>query len=260
MALFAGCKGKEGRPGERSGPGAEAASEMEGAGEVVIAAPSGRYAGAAVTAPGIVSGTVTLSSPLTPAAPTATGRDSAVCGAAIPDGSVQQKGTGLGNAVVWLDGVRKGKPVPLEKRIELESDRCQLLPRVQGALVGGAVNVIGHDPFRQHLRFIVGGERQPRAKVLLGKDEQVIPTELPLRTPGLVIVRDVDHSWPRAYLAVFDHPYFAITAPDGSFRIDNVPAGSYTLMTWHERTGRTEQKVQVSGGEVKVPVSVRGKS
>jgi hypothetical protein len=59
--------------------------------------------------------------------------------------------------VVWLDGVRKGKPIPLEKRFELESDHCLLTPRVQAAVVGSAVNVIGHDDFRQHLRFVRGG-------------------------------------------------------------------------------------------------------
>jgi hypothetical protein len=154
--------------------------------------------------------------------------------------------SGLGNALVWLDGVRKGKPVSLEKRIELESDHCVLIPRVQAAFAGGAVNVIAHDEFRQHLRFIAGGEDAPRAAVLLGKDEQVIPTELPLKTPGLVIVRDLDHEWPRAYVAVFDHPYFAVTKPDGSFTIDQVPPGSYTLMAWHERAGRVEQKVTVT--------------
>ena len=38
-----------------------------------------------------------------------------------------------------------------------------------------------------------------------------------------------------AYVAVFDHPYFALTGPDGSFEIPRVPAGAeVTLMAWHE--------------------------
>ena len=60
--------------------------------------------------------------------------------------------------MVWLDDVRRGKPLPLERRLELEVDHCRLAPRVQGAVVGSAVNVIGHDAFRQHLRFLAGGE------------------------------------------------------------------------------------------------------
>ena len=37
------------------------------------------------------------------------------------------------------------------------------------------------------------------------------------------------HPWMAAWLYVFDHPYFAVTTPDGSFRIERVPAGTYRL-------------------------------
>ena len=244
--------------GKKSGTAAGAV-EPELKGPVVIAAPREPYKrGQAGTAS--VSGVVTLASAPAPAAPTPTGADSVVCGATVPDSSVQQKGSGLGNVVVWLDGIRTGKPLPLERRLELESDHCLLTPRVQATVVGSAVNVLGHDPFRQHLLFLAAGDSARRATILLGKDEQVIPTELPALKPGLVIVRDADHAWPRAYLAVFDHPYFAVTKPDGSFRIEGVPAGKYTLVSWHERAGRSEQSVTVGAtGEAKVeiPLTVR---
>ncbi|MGH8064087.1 MAG: carboxypeptidase-like regulatory domain-containing protein, partial [Candidatus Entotheonellia bacterium] len=42
------------------------------------------------------------------------------------------------------------------------------------------------------------------------------------------------HAHMRAYILSFEHPYFAITDADGRFRIDQVPAGSYTLKAWHE--------------------------
>ena len=235
------------------------AVEPELSGPVVIAAPRTAYRPSQAGA-GSVSGVATLPSPPAPVAPVSAGRDSLVCGKVIPDSSIQQRGSGLGNVVVWLDGVRAGKPLPLERRLELESDRCILTPRVQTAVTGSAVNVIGHDDFRQHLLFLSAGDSAARATILLGKDEQVIPTERPASAPGLVIVRDADHSWPRAYLAVFDHPYFAVTRPDGSFTIDGVPAGNYTLVAWHERTGRTEQAVTVpTSGAVKVELSLSAK-
>ena len=266
LLAAAACSGdKEGAQAKTAGRHGEV--DQESFGEVVIAPPKGGYTAARVATPGSVTGTVTLKTSINPLAtkvaplpPIPTGKDSAVCGSAVPDSSLQQKGAGLGNVVVWLEGVRTGKPLPIEKRLELESDHCLLTPRVQGAVVGSAVNVLGHDEFRQHLRFLVAGEKQPRVAVLLGKDEQVIPTELPAKTPGLVIVKDVDHPWPRAYLAVFDHPYFAVTRPDGSFTIDSVPPGKYTLVAWHERTGRTEQPVEITpNGTAKVSVSVEGK-
>lgn len=234
--------------------------DQESAGDVVITRPSKTYTAGPVASAGTVSGSVSLRSPLKPLDPVPSGRDSAVCGATIADSSLQQRGTGLGGVVVWLEGVRTGKPIPLEKRLELESDKCLLTPRVQAAVVGSAVNVIGHDDFRQHLRFIVAGESQPRAAVLLGRDEQVIPTELPAKSPGLVVVRDADHPWVRSYVAVFDHPYFAVTRPDGTFSIDGVPPGKYTLVAWHERTKRAEQPVEVrAGSAMKADVVLEGK-
>jgi hypothetical protein len=216
--------------------------------EVVIAVPSAPYVAEAVASGGSITGTISASSDLKPGAPVSTGRDSAACGPSIPDESVVRQGNGLGGAVVWLDDIRRGKSVPLERRLELEIDHCRLQPRVQAGVVGSAVNVLAHEPFREHLHFLAGGESGPRANVLVGQDEQVIPTNLPFSKPGLVIVKDSDHPWPTAYLAVFDHPYFAVTAPNGSFTIDGVPPGHYTVKVWHERTKLVEKPVDVAAG------------
>jgi hypothetical protein len=234
--------------------------ELHPPGEVVIPKPSEPYVGAPVLNDGSVSGTITLAAPLQPNPPQPTGRDSALCGPTIPDESVSGQGSSLGGAIVWLEGIRRGKRIPLERRIELESDRCRLVPRVQATVVSSAVNVIGHDDFRQHLRFLAGGEQEPRASVLLGRDEQVIPTELPFKAPGLVVVRDLDHPWPTAYIAVFDHPYYAITAPNGSYSIDGVPPGKYTLVVWHERAAKVERPVEITAGAAaNVSVALQGK-
>lgn len=252
LLLATACAGGDvsGKPARGAGAAGGDRVVEESAGEVVIAPPSGKYVVANVAAPGSVSGTVSFASPPAPGAPIATGADSASCGATIPDESIQLQGNAVAGAVVWLDGVRTGKPLPVDRRMELELDQCRLKPRVQAMVVGGAVNLIAHDPFRAHLRFVAGGESASRATALLGGDEQVIPTELPARAPGMVIVRDSTRKWPRAYLAVFDHPYYAVTGADGSFKLDGVPAGTYTLHAWHERAKPTEQKVTVGPGGV----------
>jgi hypothetical protein len=267
LLAIPGCSGEKGGAQAKTALQSGGNVDEESRGEVIIASPRSRYTAAPVAAAGTVSGIASLKSPLNPLAaplaplpPMPAGRDSALCGKLVPDSSLQQKGKGLGNVVVWLEGVTKGKPIPLEKRLELESDHCLLTPRVQAAVVGSAVNVIGHDDFRQHLRFVAAGEPQPRAAILLGSNEQVIPSNLPASAPALVIVKDADHPWPRAYLAVFDHPYYAVTKPDGSFSIDGIPPGKYTLVAWHERTGKSEQSVDVApNGATKVSVGLEGK-
>jgi len=54
------------------------------------------------------------------------------------------------------------------------------------------------------------------------------------------------HGWMEAYIAVVDHPYHAVTGPDGSFRIENLPPGTYTIETWHEKYGTKTAQVTVA--------------
>ena len=68
--------------------------------------------------------------------------------------------------------------------------------------------------------------------------------------PGLVNVYCDIHSNMSAYILVFNHPFFALTEPDGRYSIARVPPGTYTLRVWSE-LGTVEPKhIVVSDGEV----------
>jgi uncharacterized protein (DUF2141 family) len=54
------------------------------------------------------------------------------------------------------------------------------------------------------------------------------------------------HPWMRAYVNVMTNPYFAVSKPDGSFEIKNLPPGEYTLAAVHEKFGEKTMKVKVS--------------
>jgi Carboxypeptidase regulatory-like domain len=45
--------------------------------------------------------------------------------------------------------------------------------------------------------------------------------------------------------------FFAITGKDGSFELNDLPPGTYTLKVWHEKLGTATQQVAVSGRETK---------
>ncbi len=57
------------------------------------------------------------------------------------------------------------------------------------------------------------------------------------------------HAEMAAFVVVLDNPYFAITSRDGSFTIDKVPPGNYTLKTWHEKLLPVIQEVTVEAGK-----------
>jgi plastocyanin len=59
------------------------------------------------------------------------------------------------------------------------------------------------------------------------------------------------HPWMRGYIAVFKHPYFAVTGKDGGFDLSNLPPGTYTIKAWHEKLGTSTQTVTISGNETK---------
>ena len=44
------------------------------------------------------------------------------------------------------------------------------------------------------------------------------------------------HNWMIAYVAVISHPFFAVSAKDGSFTIKNVPPGKYVVEAFHRKT------------------------
>ena len=83
----------------------------------------------------------------------------------------------------------------------------------------------------------------------LGRYPQGQTRERRFTKPGIVKVFCNIHSDMSATLMVFDHRLFATPGPDGSFTIDDVPAGTWKLNAWHERIGTTPKTVQVVAGE-----------
>ena len=188
--------------------------------------------------------------------------DEEICGASLVDTTIDADGSRLSGAVVWLDDVQAGKPIPLSRRFELTNERCRLTPRVQAAIAGGTLNVRSVDPVLHRTRFIGGPPSRPvtLAEIDQTDEGQVVPNEDVLRAPGYVEVRCETHPWSRAHLAVFDHPYFTMSRHQGVFVMDSIPPGRHRLVAWHERFGRVEQTVEVKAGEaVRVTVKMKGR-
>ena len=56
------------------------------------------------------------------------------------------------------------------------------------------------------------------------------------------------HPWMSGYMVVVKGPY-GISDDKGSFKIENLPPGSYTLTAWQESYGTQTQQVTVAAGK-----------
>jgi hypothetical protein len=186
-------------------------------------------------------------------------KDQAVCGKTAP-GVVNTSGKsgGFGNTVVWIADVKTGKPLPIDKREELSSERCLLEPRVQAAVVGTTFNVFNDDKLLHRLVFLDMDTHDTLTVMPFFNVGQVVATERLAKKSGIVEVRCVQHPWTRGYIVVFDHPYFDVTDADGRFKIDSLPPGTYRVMAWHEGMSKPfAQQVQVwPGGEAKLDLKI----
>jgi len=175
--------------------------------------------------------------------------DQDVCGDSLVVQSVEHDGTHLAGVVVWLEGVRAGKRIPLERRFDLSIEGCQMTPRVQAVLAGGTLDLHNSDALVHRARLVRQGTRAPVATATYSDEGQVVPISSALKKAGLLEVRCDVHPWARAWIAVFDHPYFRTTERDGAFTIDSVPPGTYNLVAWHPRLGVVRQRVTVAAGQ-----------
>jgi plastocyanin len=150
----------------------------------------------------------------------------------------------LANVFVHLQGTFPQTPVPAEP-VVLDQRACVYRPRVIGVRVGQTLQVKNSDDWLHNVHSLSarGNEfniSEPKAGMVQSlkmKNEEVM----------LHIKCDV-HSWMTTWVGVVTNPYFAVTNDGGNFEIANVPAGSYTILTWHEQYGPLMQTVRVRAG------------
>lgn len=128
----------------------------------------------------------------------------------------------------------------------VDQSGCMYRPRVQVVMAGQPVQIQNSDQTLHNVHTYRG------PSTIFNQAE--IPGMAPIRktfADGEQIVKfkcDV-HPWMMGYLAVSTNPFFAVSGADGSFKIEKLPAGSYTLEAWHERLGTKTVEVQVTADQ-----------
>ena len=152
---------------------------------------------------------------------------------------------GLANVLVYVaDNLPEG-PYPAAEPPVIDQQGCRYTPRVAGIMVGQDLKVLNSDELLHNVHSLSEVNRPfNRAMPAAIKQATFSFTD---EEPTFRIKCDV-HPWMSSYVAVFNHPYFAVTGSDGSFEIPGLPAGTYTIEAWHERLGSQRSGVTLLDG------------
>lgn len=162
------------------------------------------------------------------------------------DGEVNSNGT-LPNVFVYVkSGIGNGTYPAPSTPVTLDQRRCEYAPHVLGIMVGQPLKVVSEDPTTHNIHVMAKDNRswnvsqQPGAPAL---------TEHFTHPEIMIAVKCNEHPWMKAYIGVTTNPFFAVSGDDGSFAIQNLPPGRYTIAAWTATFGTQEQQITVQAGE-----------
>jgi plastocyanin len=165
----------------------------------------------------------------------------------------------LADVIVSLQGV-SGKSTGASAAPQLLDQKgCEYLPSIFAVQTGQKIVVKNSDPVGHNVHShptAAGNDEQNKMQAEKAPDLSFAFTK-----PETFLKFNCDiHAWMFSWACVFDHPYFAVSGKDGSFKIANVPPGKYTLQAAHRKAGVTTQEIEVKdGADTKVELSLEVK-
>jgi plastocyanin len=155
------------------------------------------------------------------------------------------------NVVIYLKGVKFKGPLEVSRQ-EIRQEHEAFVPRVVAVTRGSTIDFPNADPFFHNVFSLSSASTFDLGRYPMGRRKSAT-----LTTAGLVKVYCHIHSHMSASILVLDHPYFAMPDLAGSFTIPNVPAGTYSIVGWHERIGERASTVSVKpGGSSSIEISL----
>ena len=147
------------------------------------------------------------------------------------------------DAIVYVGAVAgKTFPAPKEHAV-VDQKNMVFVPRVLPVLVGTTVDFLNSDAVLHNVyspdacadKFNLGTWPQGQTKSFTFTKE--CAAELLCKV----------HPEMQGFVVAVPTPYFASVKADGSYRIADVPDGSYTVKTWHPKLKAAEKAVTVAG-------------
>jgi len=136
-------------------------------------------------------------------------------------------------------------PIPSSTPV-LGQKGCLYTPHVLGVQVGQSVEILNSDPTLHNVHAVPTSNQEFNT----GQPLPGMKHTHRFSTREVMVPFKCDvHPWMHAYVGVLDHPYFAVTGPDGSFDLKGLPPGTYTIEAWHETLGTQTQTVTIAAKE-----------
>jgi plastocyanin len=155
----------------------------------------------------------------------------------------------LADVIVSLEGISGKSTGASAPPITLDQKGCEYSPAIFAVQTGQKIIVKNSDPVLHNVHDVPadgsGNKEFNQAQLPNGPD---LTLSFDKPENFLKIKCDV-HQWMFAWVSVFDHPYFAVSAKDGSFKIANVPPGKYKIQAAHRKAGTVTQDLEVKEGE-----------
>jgi len=123
----------------------------------------------------------------------------------------------------------------------IDQTGCRFHPHVLALRTRQPIRVHNSDPLAHNIN--VGAKTQRGFLVSFPGPGEVVRQ---LTKPELSIRTTCDlHANMLMYLHVLDHPFFAVTGPDGRFEIPDLPPGTYRLAARHEELGEQSRTLVI---------------
>jgi hypothetical protein len=197
-----------------------------------------RYRGTGVEHGGTVRGSVRLSTVPSGEPSDRITKDEAVCGKRKPSPRLLTGADkGVRFAVVWIDGITRGKKSPPPGNATLRQRKCEYNPHVLLMNQDDGLEIVNEDPI---LHNVHSYDMKNNLRSVFNIAQPVRGFQTRVRGSDLAGINtmmttcDAGHPWMSAYIIRAASPYCTVTDADGKFQLEDIPPGTYTLKMWHE--------------------------
>ena len=159
-------------------------------------------------------------------------------------------GNTMGNILVWVSkGLPAGKTWPVPKDpVVLDQNGCLYKPHVMGIMAGQPYKILNSDGVAHNVHTLP--KVNPSFNRSMPANLKEVTTSFPKPEPVFQVKCDV-HPWMSAFIGVFTHPFFTVTATDGKYTLSGLDPGTYEITAWHERLGLQTASVTVAANDKK---------